>query len=54
MGKRVKWEGKGKGGNYEIYILCPCVAKQESKKKELVSSDETKKVGKKHNSGQRD
>jgi len=41
---RVKWQGRGKEGNYKIYILYPCVAKQESKKKrKLVSSDETKR-----------
>jgi len=40
----VKWQGRGKEGNYKIYILYPCVAKQESKKKrKLVSSDETKR-----------
>ena len=33
VGIRVKWQGRGKEGNYKIYILYPCVAKQESKKK---------------------
>ena len=39
----MKWQGRAKEGNYKIYILYPCVTKQESKKKgKLVSSDETK------------
>jgi hypothetical protein len=43
VGIRVKWQGRGKEGNYKIYILYSCVAKQESKKKKMVSSDETKR-----------